>query len=390
MGSWDDLGKALIAANSGAQQLIAADDPYLKFKQAPDLVTGLTLKAAGTGKYKMKELIAAALASGLTSGFAEGLSDDYQGRAMDAAGDVLSGKATERPDVLSRGLFKRLSNQKELFGIQRQYGQMERAQDREDAVVKGYLGEGAKIHAQNDTWKEINGEAPTVAAAAQGGEVAPGAAAVVPTVSAVDPTKFHPDSPQYKGAVEERKRQDQIFGDVQTSLEKGPLAMDFRDRDQNLQVMLANIKDDSTAADLAIINGFQRVNDPGVSVRGEDVKTIREGQAYLTAKYGDIRGWFTDEGRLKPQYRAALARSAINTVNAVGANFQKFADQRLAQTPRAKEVAYSPFTPYNVGDYVSEIPEENMGAAQYSREQAKAAGYSDADINALVSKGVLK
>lgn len=402
MAGLDDIAKAFVAAQSGADELIAAENPYLRFKAVPDRLQDLTLQAAGTGKFKMKDLIASALISGLGSGIADSFAQDYAGRAQDAAfGAIeggLSGESIDRPDVLSPGLFKKLDNQGRLFRLQTQLGQVQRAQDLKNEIAAEGAKAAQKILGENAAWEQLNADvqAPTVQGAAQGGEVEPGAAAVV--MEGLDPldaelARMNPNNPRYKVLAAERTRLDQMFNDVQQSLEKGPAASDYRARRESLQSLLANLNNNDTAADLAIIAGFQRTIDPGVSVRGEDVSTIREGQAYLTKLFGDISGWFTSDNRLKPEFREKLAAAAINTANASGSEFEGFAQQRLAQLPesRRKKVAYIKHEPFNLENYVKQQEAAIRGAVpQYSMQDLQAAGYSESDIAALRQQGVVR
>lgn len=295
MGSWEDLGKALIAQNQAAQQLIAADDPYLKFKQAPDLIGGLTLQAAGSGKYKMKDLIAAALASGLTSGIAEGFSDDYQGRALDAAGNVLTGRITERPDVLSPGLFKKLDNQRSLFSIQSAFANKQRAQDLQDAIIQAGGKKAAELGAEDAFWNQQNvtnlpQSAPTVEGAAEGGEVKPGAAALLIQPDASQLLTMNPKNPRYqqlKDVVErsdklskeqtdrDMQKADDLLG-LSARIAGTPEARNLSDVASNWQAMVKLAPERNQSAAVGMITAAAKILDPGAVVREQDFTIIAD------------------------------------------------------------------------------------------------------------------
>lgn len=293
MGALEDLAKAIIASNSGAGQLIAAEDPYLKFKQAPDAITGLALQAAATGKHKVKDLLPYALVSGLASGGLEAASQNYQGRAKDAYQNVLlsglGGQTVERPEVLSPGLFNSASEQAQLFRIQNEFGQAQRAQDMQDIANKTAIETGAKLGAEDAFWKATNGlpaPAPSVEGAAQGGEVAPGAAAaVVPDIS-----RLNPNSPQYKVGLEERNRLDKLKKE-QTDLDmkkaddllglagrigSSPEARNLSDVAANWEAMIKVAPDRTQASSIGMITALAKIIDPGAVVREQDFTIIAD------------------------------------------------------------------------------------------------------------------
>jgi hypothetical protein len=126
----------LLAVGAAQKKEIAASDPYLQFQQAPDAISSLIMQSATNPKYSTKEKVIAGLLSGLTSGVFGGLSNDYQARAGQAYGDVVSGTAQgntmERPSVLSPSVFQSAQQQGSIFTANRLAQQLERQQKIED------------------------------------------------------------------------------------------------------------------------------------------------------------------------------------------------------------------------------------------------------------------
>lgn len=106
---------ALLAFGAPQKEAIAASDPYLKAKVAPDLVGDVLLKNAANPDWSTKDKIVAGLLAGLGSGVLGGLSTDYQGRAGSAYRDVVAGNVTERPSVLDADIFNAARNQRDIF-----------------------------------------------------------------------------------------------------------------------------------------------------------------------------------------------------------------------------------------------------------------------------------
>jgi len=135
MGGLEDLAN-LLAVGATQKKEIAASDPYLQFQQAPDAISSLIMQSATNPKYSTKEKVIAGLLSGLTSGVFGGLSNDYQARAGQAYGDVVTGiaqgKNVERPSVLSPSVFQSAKQQGSIFTANKLAQQLEREQKIED------------------------------------------------------------------------------------------------------------------------------------------------------------------------------------------------------------------------------------------------------------------
>lgn len=116
--SFADLA-SLLSISPEAKQAIAGSDPYLGLKQAPDLVSQVLLKSSTDTNIPLKDKIIAGLLTGVASGGLGALSEDYQGRAQKAYGDVLAsdilGKPVERPSVLYPSIFNQAGQQADIF-----------------------------------------------------------------------------------------------------------------------------------------------------------------------------------------------------------------------------------------------------------------------------------
>lgn len=119
MGALDEAALAVLLSGQGGNEAIAASDPYLEFKQAPDAISELIIKESANPAYSTRDKIIAGLVSGLVSGGFEGLSNDYQSRAQSAYGDSLidmvGGRKPERPSVLTPSIFSQASQQADIF-----------------------------------------------------------------------------------------------------------------------------------------------------------------------------------------------------------------------------------------------------------------------------------
>lgn len=131
----------LLAIGQSQKEAIAASDPYLKVKQAPDLVSQLLIQNAANPEYSTKDKIISGLLSGLASGALGSLSEDYTQRASNAYTDVIlntlkTGKSAERPSVLSPSVFSDATQQANKFGIFRALQADDRQAEVNDAIKK--------------------------------------------------------------------------------------------------------------------------------------------------------------------------------------------------------------------------------------------------------------
>lgn len=165
----------------------------------------------------------------------------------------------------------------------------------------------------------------------------------------------NPDSPQGKLAKELRGKAAGVESEVRATLKNAPIVQAYQVRQSALQNILANLNNNTTYGDLALINGFQKVQDPEGSVREGDVSTIQAAQDRLSKWYGDVKGWFNSDGRLKPEYRKQLAETAANTTNAYGKIYSQYVDENLEAVRRSHgDVNLIPFVPHkevNINDY---------------------------------------
>lgn len=408
MGALDDLAKALLASNQGAEELITAENPYLKLKAVPDTLTGLTVKAAGSGKFKTKDLIAAALLSGLGSGVADSFAQDYQGRAQDAALKTLTsginGEGIDRPAELSPGLFKKLSNQGELFRIQSQFGQAQRAQDLQDAITKAGLTKAAEVKGENAAWDQINetkapvsAETPPVAADAPAAllsqrTVAPGAAAVVPAPSQLEEQlgRLNPNSPQYKRTKdlldnslmtqkrvsdEEDSRRKEITSDKAYSSVAAITSV--------LPTLETLAEDNTATSDIPFIYKFIQAQDGGVVKEGEFAKV--EGASPLLAKFANQlnaalngqSGLSTTAKRQMVEEMKAAGRAQLDALKKHAESVVKIG---TARGGKRENIFPLDFT----------TAEAQLSPVRYTAAQMQEAGYSPAEISAFAQQGRVK
>lgn len=117
MAGLEDL-VSLLVAGEAEKKAIAESDPYLEFQAIPDQIGKIALQSQ-TGSTKDK--VIAGLLSGILSGGAGALSEDYQTRAKDAYEGVLgalaSGQEVQKPDVLPSSLFSSAKDKMQLFGL---------------------------------------------------------------------------------------------------------------------------------------------------------------------------------------------------------------------------------------------------------------------------------
>jgi hypothetical protein len=167
----------------------------------------------------------------------------------------------------------------------------------------------------------------------------------------------NPESPAGKLAKEERAKADSVESEIRGTLKSAPIVQAYQIRQSALQNILANLNNDSTYGDLALINGFQTVQDPQSSVKEGDVATIQAAQDRLSRYFGDVKGWFSADGRLKPEYRRQLAETAANTTNAYGKIYSQYVDENLEAVRRVKgdvnKIPYVPHREIKISDYLN-------------------------------------
>jgi hypothetical protein len=103
-----------------------------------------------------------------------------------------------------------------------------------------------------------------------------------------------PGTPQFEAAKVRNQAALKIEEEARGVLKNSPVAQNYQIRNSSMQNILANIKNDTVYGDLALVNGFQKIQDPEGSVREGDVQTIQAAQDRLSKFYGDTKGWFTD------------------------------------------------------------------------------------------------
>jgi|GEM_PF-5886988 len=129
-----------------------------------------------------------------------------------------------------------------------------------------------------------------------------------------------------KGELSEADKR-KIQMDVRKNIRDEPAFKDFQGAKQGYNTMLTGARQQNAAGDLAIINGIQRMLDPGVSVRTEEFKTVQSSQGLLDRinnilpqlqsgqKLGDdVRKRFTKLGRELMEEWTQAAKAEIEPI----------------------------------------------------------------------------
>jgi soluble lytic murein transglycosylase-like protein len=193
MGAIEDLAAALAGAD--AEQAIAAENPWLRYKAIPDQLGGMVLKgAAQTGRYKLGDIIASSLVSGLGSGLLQGAGDRYQQTTAEkyrnSVLDSLRGvDVTEESSGLSPSLFGKAKNTASIFNLRTGLQRADELQKYDDVVNRQLMLETAKT--RNDLIQEAAKnprKAPSIMALIDKLDAPKGAA--TPSVAGVDETNL--------------------------------------------------------------------------------------------------------------------------------------------------------------------------------------------------------
>lgn len=113
---------SFLMPDKAAEEAIAASDPFLPLKAAPDLISQLVLKESGNQDYSTTDKVIAGLLSGLGSGYLGQLSSDYQTKKLADYTSLLpqmaSGTVTGKPEGMSQDVFniaQKKANQYDIF-----------------------------------------------------------------------------------------------------------------------------------------------------------------------------------------------------------------------------------------------------------------------------------
>lgn len=165
MSGLEDLA-ALLAIGQTQKQAIAASDPYLQMKSAPDAISQLVLQASANPEYSTKDKILAGLLSGAASGILGDFSEDYQARAADEYSKVLRavgmGENVERPDVLSPSVFNLAKNQADIFKVGAKLKIQDQINDATSAGLKKRLETLGELKAKKEMADLARSELPTI------------------------------------------------------------------------------------------------------------------------------------------------------------------------------------------------------------------------------------
>ena len=142
---------------------------------------------------------------------------------------------------------------------------------------------------------------------------------------------------------------------------------DMNDINRGLLTIEAAFKDESGFRDIAAINAFQRMVDPGATVRSEDVVLIQSAVAILDKLNPIFQARKIGTGdKLPASVRGEIAKTAQDIYNA---NARYYNDTTGAQYERLADQANIPFN--LIGNKFTEKEEEsNFGLIDISNPQA--------------------
>ena len=415
MGAWEELMRTVIGQQ--AQPDFSEGDNFRDFAGLSDSLGQSIIQ--NRDNFGTKEAIAGALITGLLGGGFDRASKDYQaGQKRDytkAILDSFNGRPVSRGD-LQPSLFDNAMSQANVLDLYRDAEQQaavaqykrERAGKIADTLITTddpeQTLENVGIYERLLNPKEAKKAEPLVKQDPYlRGEDGEAIGSAAPLVSKLEPST-NPNSRRYKYEQDQGKIVRDIEQEIRGTMKTSPIAQQYQTRLSAMQNILANVKNDTVYGDLALINGFQKIQDPEGSVREGDVDTIKAAQDRLSRTYGDVKGWFTSEGRLKPDYRRQLAATAANTVNAYGDIYGKFAEENLGVVERAKgnraNIPYVPHSPIDISKYFGDTTKPTdatgsgytetqgvlMGELSDIKGKLEAGGLSPADKAGLVNR----
>lgn len=338
----DDLAALLVGGPS--QQALAEDDPYLGFQAIPDQLGGLILganardQATGKPQFSTKDRIIGGLLTGLLSGGAKSLSDDYQSRATDAYTGVLNsmlgGGEVAKPDVLPESLFRDAQKQATIFKVVQ--GLKDRAATQEYDLTRAGKVQDALLSAGYVTSTDESGKPKVV------------------KIDALDPTEqvrlkkiaeIKAENEAYGGGIDENPNSPQykLTKDKETDLENirkefqgQQTYKDFVVSEKGYRSLLKAIEDPYSTSDLELVRGAIQAIEPGMAVR--------EGEAAAAEKSGSIPDqWkaainksLTGGTGLAPEIREGILRIAQRRYDEQARAFNIDRESYLTQAERKK------------------------------------------------------
>ena len=324
MAGLEDLAQLLVGGSDAA---IAADDPYLEFKAIPDQLSQAIL-SANAPQYKTKDKIIGGLITGLLSGGAERLSNDYQNRASNAYRDVVLkalGKSSddiEKPDVLSAKVFRSAKQQGDLFKIISGLKAKEKIEDYNFArsgkledklldagiVMKDTMKDGKMIKVPvtlDGSPVDLSSLNPMLKA---GLETAAKKRAELQAEqdfygSNVD---ANPNSPQYK--IKKEKEAD--LENLRKEFQATSTFKDYATTEKGYRSILNAIKDPAGTSDLELVRGAIQAIEPGMAVREGEATAVQQSGSIPDRWRGALVNTLTSGSKLTDNVRRGILRIA--------------------------------------------------------------------------------
>lgn len=325
-----DSDNILASLLINGQRSIAEEDPYLQFKAVPD---SLARQAIGAQGYGTKERVIAGLLTGLLSGGAQGLSNDYQNRANEAYGKtveaLLNGNQVERPGVLSPSIFNTARQNANVFNVVKQ-------QELRDAATQFAAARQAKLQ---DTLLEKQG----IVIGRDGQPVAvpqldPAAIEANKKIAALkaedeyygQPGVDNPNSPGFKFKQEQEK----ALENARDTFEKTPTFQNFSISDKGYRSLLKAIDDPAATSDLELVRGAIQAIEPGMAVREGEATAAENSGSIPQAWKGAISKALKGESGLAPEIREGILRIAQRRYDEQARAFNLSRDLKINEAKR--------------------------------------------------------
>lgn len=168
-------------------------------------------------------------------------------------------------------------------------------------------------------------------------------------------------------------RGDRITG-VSQRIEKSLPGAQLADVQNTWKTLLAHKDVDTRAGDIAIIQAFARMNDPGSTVR-EGEFAIAQSAAPIFQKYmAEIESTIYGTGRLTPQTRKEMIESAALKIGAFQDSYNKFTEnqmQGLQGYPEDRLKTVAPFPVVDPKSYRQQIAGQQPAQAPQAQPAAQ-------------------
>lgn len=262
-----DIIASIMGGGVSGAEAIAADDPYLQAGSIlQPLLNQVASEAIGSGDYG--EAAIGGLLSGLGGGITSGLSENYQGRAGEAARDViraeLSGEPIEQPDILSDQAYQNIRDRVGVFSLKKAAAETKRRQEIEDAGLKAYGTKLGGLRAETDA-RGVGGF-----------------------------------NPQIEKEVDDLRKE---FGGLDE-------VVDFTQVERTAKIIQEAVKSDNPVSDQELVRYSILMIEPGMAVREGEQAAIAASASIPEQWKGQMKKAFAGEPGLTPATRQGMLELA--------------------------------------------------------------------------------